>query len=201
VIAELKRKSPSKGILRKNFDPVKIAQEFERAGAVALSVLTDKKYFGGSSAILKKVRRTTCLPILRKDFILDAYQIYEARAIGADAILLIAAILTKKELADLSALSEKLGLDLLFEVHSLSDIKKILPLKPKIVGINNRDLKTFRVDVKTTRRLIKKIPKGALIVSESGIKSAADLAQVRMCGADAVLIGEGLIGAKGILKK
>lgn len=197
VIAELKRKSPSKGILRKHFDPVKLAREFERAGAVALSVLTDKKYFGGSSAILKKVRRATRLPILRKDFILDAYQVYEARAMGADAILLIAAILTEKELLDLSALAKKLGLDVLFEVHTARDIKKVLLLKPALIGINNRDLMTFQVDLETTRRLIKKISKGVLIVSESGIKNATDLAQVRRWGADAVLIGEGLIGTKG----
>ncbi len=193
VIAEIKKRSPSKGILRKNFRPVAIAESYERAGASALSVLTDENFFGGSVKVLKKVRGRTKLPILRKDFILDLYQIYEARIIGADAILLIADILSKEELEVLSKKAFELGLDVLFEVHTPEDVDKILPLKPKMVGINNRDLHTFKVDLGVTERLLKRFPKKTLIVSESGIQSPEDLLYLKRLGVDAVLIGESLM--------
>ncbi len=193
VIAEIKRKSPSKGVLRKNFNPVLLARQFEKGGASALSVLTDEKYFGGSIGILKKVRQATGLPILRKDFIIDASQVHESKAIGSDAILLIADILSKKKLASLGRLAARLGLDVLYETHTEKDLKKVLPLKPKILGVNNRDLRTFRVDLKTTEKLAKKIPAGVLLVSESGIRNAADMAKLKKFGVKAVLVGESLM--------
>lgn len=200
VIAEIKRKSPSAGILRKNFNPVMIAREYEAAGAAALSVLTDEKFFGGSSRILKQVRRNTALPILRKDFTLEAYHVYEARLMGADAVLLIAAILSVKQLRSLSRLASKLGLDALVEVHTEAELKKALRARPTLIGVNNRDLKTFRVDLQTTARLAKHLPKRVILVSESGIKTAADLRTARKAGARAVLVGESLMKARNIKK-
>ena len=198
VIAEIKRRSPSKGILRKNFDPVALAREFESAGASALSVLTDKKFFGGSLDILKKVRAVTKLPILRKDFILDEAQVREAAEAGADAILLIAAILTRGQLSRLSKFASTLGLDVLFEVHDQKDIQKILPLGPKLVGINNRNLKTFKVDLSTTERLAGFFTKKTLLVSESGIFTRKDIERVNRAGARAVLVGESLMKQKNV---
>ena len=193
VIAEIKRRSPSNGLLCRDFDPVKIARQYERAGASALSVLTDKKYFGGSSAILEKVRKATPLPILRKDFTIDAYQIYEAQAMGADAILLIVRTLSKGSLKKFYAVAEKLGLETLFEIHDEADWKKIASLKTRVVGINNRDLSNFHVDLGVTKRLAPKIGKGPLVVSESGISSAEDLTALKECGVRAVLVGEKLM--------
>ncbi|PIU39729.1 MAG: indole-3-glycerol phosphate synthase, partial [Candidatus Omnitrophica bacterium CG07_land_8_20_14_0_80_50_8] len=187
VIAEIKKSSPSRGVLRKDFKPAAIAKSFERAGAAALSVLTDEKFFGGSAVIFKKVRGATKLPLLRKDFTLDIYQVYEARWIGADAVLLIAAILSREELTELSGTALELGLDVLFEVHTLNDIKKILPLKPQIVGINNRDLKTFHTNLGVTARLIKRLPRKTLAVSESGIQNARDLLRLKCLGVRAAL--------------
>ena len=196
VIAEIKRKSPSKGILRKNFNPVDLAKQFEKSGASALSVLTDKKYFGGSIEILKKVRKATRLPLLRKDFILDEAQVHETKAIGADAILLIAAILSPGQIAFLSRAALDLGLDVLYEVHTSKDLKKTLPLRPKLLGVNNRDLRTFEVDLKTTEKLSKKVPRGVLLVSESGIRNAADILRLKKNGVKAVLVGESLMREK-----
>lgn len=193
VIAEIKHRSPSKGILRKNFKPVAIALDFEKSGAAALSVLTDEKFFGGSLAILKKVRAATRLPILRKDFMLDEYQLYEAALAGADAILLIAAILKPSELLKLSRLAGKLGLDVLFEVHDLKDVKKVTPLKPKIAGINNRDLRTFEVSLNSTEKLARYFSKKTILVSESGIFTRADIDRVKEAGAKSVLVGESLM--------
>ncbi len=193
VIAEIKHRSPSKGILRKNFKPVAIARDFERSGAAALSVLTDEKFFGGSLAILKKVRRAVKLPLLRKDFMLDEYQVYEAALAGADAILLIAAILKPSELMKLNRLADQLGLDVLFEVHDLKDVKKVAPLKPKIAGINNRDLRTFEVDLAATEKLAKHFSKKTILVSESGIFTRADIDRVKKTGTRAVLVGESLM--------
>ena len=195
VIAEIKRRSPSKGILRKNFKPVEIAKEYASSGATALSVLTDKKFFGGSLSILKKVRKCTTLPILRKDFVLEEYQIVEAALAGADAILLIASILTREQLQKLARQADRLGLDVLFEIHDAADAKKIAGLKPKIVGINNRDLKTFEVDLSTTEKLAKSFKNRCLLVSESGIFSKADLSRVHRAGARAVLVGESFMRA------
>lgn len=196
VIAEIKQKSPSKGVLRKNFDPVRIAESYRRGGARALSVLTDRKFFGGSLEILKKVRRATTLPLLRKDFLLEEYQVYESRLLGADAVLLIASVLSKKALATLGRLAEKLGMDVLFEAHDRRDLSKILYAKPKMIGINNRDLSDFSVDIKTTEKLVRRIPKNILCVSESGIQTSQDLIYLKSLGIKAVLVGEELMKAK-----
>lgn len=196
IIAEIKRKSPSKGLLRRSFDAVLLAKEYERCGASALSILTDNKYFGGSSAILKKIHTFTKLPILRKDFILDPYQVYESKQIGADAILLIAAILTPRKLALLTDVARRLGLDILYEVHNRRDLKKVLPLKPKMIGINNRNLKTFHVNLSVTENLAKRIPRGILVVSESGIATHADIKRLKKSGAKAFLVGETLVRDK-----
>ena len=196
VIAEIKKRSPSKGILRKDFKPVSIARAYEKSGASALSILTDENFFGGSAAIFKKIREVTKLPLLRKDFTIHEYQIYEARLLGADAVLLIADILSSHELRFLSALAESLGLDVLFEVHTLRDIDKVLPLKPKMVGINNRDLRTFQADLNVTKKLIGKLPKSVLVVSESGIQTAEDLIYLKRLGVRAVLVGESLMREK-----
>ncbi len=196
VIAEIKKRSPSKGLLRRNFDPVRLAKDFQKNGAAALSVLTDKRFFGGSSEILKSVRKATRLPTLRKDFIIDAYQIFESRLIGADAVLLIAAILSRRELAAFSRAATSLGLDALFEVHTPGDIRKIIPLKPRLVGINNRDLKTFRVDVGTTHRLSRLLPKNTVIVSESGLDARSDFKALRRSRVKGLLVGESLMKEK-----
>lgn len=196
VIAEIKQKSPSKGFLRKNFSPNALAVSFEKNGAAALSVLTDEKYFGGSVAILESVRAKTVLPILRKDFLIDAYQIYESRLIGADAVLLIAAILTPQTLQKLGHLAHRLGLDVLFEVHNEKELKEVLRLKPKMIGINNRDLSTFRVDPTTTVRLATQIPKGVVVVSESGIQTHQDLIALKKQGIVAALVGTSLMREK-----
>lgn len=193
VIAEIKRKSPSKGILRKNFDPCAIALDYERGGASALSVLTDEKFFGGSSQILKKVRVVTRLPILRKDFIIDEYQIWESRRIGADAVLLLAGVLSTAKIHQFSALASRLGLDALVEVHTEGEARKALSVKAPLVGINNRDLRDFRVDLATTKRLAGLFSKKVCLVSESGIQSRKDLVYLRACGAQAVLVGESLM--------
>ncbi len=193
VIAEIKRKSPSKGILRKRFDAAGIARDYERGGATALSVLTDEKFFGGSSQDLKKVRKVTRLPILRKDFIIDEYQIWESRGIGADAVLLIAGTLSIVNLRKFSALAGRLGLDALVEVHTESEARKALQIKAPLVGINNRDLKNFKVDLATTKRLAGFFSKKVCLVSESGIQSGKDLIYLKACGAKAVLVGESLM--------
>ena len=196
VVAEIKKMSPSKGLFRKDFDPVRIAKEYEKAGAAALSVLTDEKFFGGSNEIFEKVRQATRLPILRKDFILEEYQVYESRLMGADAILLIAALLPIVMLKRLKGIAETLGLDVLFEVHTKSDKDKVLPLKPRIIGINNRNLKTFKVDIQTTEKLAKGLPKDTLLISESGIQNHQDLIYFKSLGAKAVLVGESLMKSK-----
>ncbi len=200
IIAEIKKKSPSAGILRKDFDPVKIAKAYEKGGASALSVLTDRKFFAGSAAILKKIRKATALPILRKDFIIDEYQIWEAKAIGADAVLLIAGILSKRQMRKFYALTKKLGLDVLFEAHSKRELDRVLPLRPRIVGVNNRDLKTFKVNLDTTKKLARFVKNKAILVSESGILTHADLLALKRAGSRAVLVGEGLIREADIAK-
>lgn len=199
VIAEIKKRSPSKGVLSRHFDPLKIAAAYKRGGASALSVLTDAKFFGGSTEILKKVSASSSLPILRKDFILEEYQVYESRLIGADAVLLIASILTAGRLKRLSGLAAKLGMDVLFEVHSTREAKKIRPLKPRLVGINNRDLRTFKVDLSTTERVAPQV-KGAFLVSESGVKTAKDILRLRRSGVRAALIGESLMTQRNASK-
>jgi indole-3-glycerol phosphate synthase len=201
LIAEVKKASPSRGVIRADFDPVKIASVYAEHGATAISVLTESKYFQGSLAYLQAIKcmlRTRNLPLIRKDFIFDPYQVYEARAYGADSLLLIASILDNSLLQDLLGLSAKLGMDCLVEVHDETDLKKALDCGAKIIGINNRDLRTFKVDIAVTRRLKPLIPANRLVVSESGIKSAGDIAVMKELKVNAVLIGEALVSSTDI---
>ncbi|MEO3945195.1 indole-3-glycerol phosphate synthase TrpC [Gorillibacterium sp. CAU 1737] len=192
LIAEVKKASPSKGLIRANFDPVAIARAYQEAGADCLSVLTDREYFQGGNEYLMEVRRTVKLPILRKDFTIDPLQVYEARMIGADAILLIAAMLTKEELDQLLQLSRELGLDALVEVHNHEELAMVLdlPSDPRLIGINNRNLHTFETSLDTTQELADRVPPGKVLVSESGIASAGDITRLSGYGAQAVLVGE-----------
>lgn len=207
VIAEIKRQSPSKGVLRADFDPVAIARGYEEAGAAALSVLTDEHFFGGHLDHLRQVRQAVALPLLRKDFVWDPYQIYVAREAGADAILLIAAMLGRWQMEDLQGLAEELGLSVLVEVHDVPEAERAAGIGAKVVGINNRDLKTFKVDVGLTEALLPKLPAAAVKVSESGLDSVEVLKRLKVAGADAFLIGEAFMKAphpgealKGFLK-
>jgi indole-3-glycerol phosphate synthase len=190
LIAEVKKASPSKGLIRPDFDPAAIARAYEESGADCLSVLTDESFFQGSNEVLKMVRGTVDVPILRKDFTIDYRQIYEARAIGADAVLLIAAILTDERMKEFLALAKDLGLTALVEVHDREELERVLELDAKLVGINNRNLRTFVTDLKTTEQLISLIPADRTIVSESGIALPADAAYLAGIGAQAVLVGE-----------
>ncbi|OFW25572.1 MAG: hypothetical protein A3H27_01425 [Acidobacteria bacterium RIFCSPLOWO2_02_FULL_59_13] len=190
IIAELKHASPSAGILRENYDPAALARGYERAGASALSILTDREFFQGSLAHLKQARTATSLPVLRKDFTLDEYHLYEAAAAGADAVLLIAAILSPAQLRQLLEQSRKLGLDALVEVHTREELRTALDAGSEIIGVNNRDLNTFAVSLETSMELIDSIPDEIVAVSESGLKTAEDLERLRAAGFDAFLIGE-----------
>jgi indole-3-glycerol phosphate synthase len=190
LIAEVKKASPSKGLIREDFNPVELAKSYEAAGADCISVLTDEQYFQGSNTYLSDIRQQVKVPILRKDFTIDFRQIYEARLIGADAILLIAAILTTEQMREYLQLSRTLGLDALVEVHDREDLERVLELDADLIGINNRNLKTFVTDLQTTEQLIGMIPPGKTIVSESGITHAEEIEYLRQVGADAVLIGE-----------
>lgn len=198
VISEVKKASPSKGLIQPNFDPVKIAKEYETCGADAVSCLTEEHYFQGSSEYFKAIRQAIGLPMIRKDFIIDEYQIYEARLMGADAILLIAAVLDDEKLKRFGDTAHSLGLDILAETHDESELERVLALDFDIIGINNRNLKTFEVTLETTARLAGMIPEGKVIVSESGIRDNTDMKTVRDCGADAVLIGETLMRSGNI---
>lgn len=200
VISEVKKASPSKGLICPDFDPVKTACEYEKSGANAISCLTEEHYFQGSAEYLKAIRAAVKLPILRKDFIIDEYQIYEARAIGADAVLLISAILSESQMKEYSDIAHELGLECLVEVHNEEEYKKTLGFMPDMLGINNRNLYTFDVDLETTGRLSSIISDHAVLVSESGIKTNADMRKVRSLGADAVLIGETLMRSGNISK-
>lgn len=191
LIAEVKKASPSKGLIREDFDPVKLAKAYEAAGADCISVLTDREYFQGSDDDLSAVRQSVGLPLLRKDFTIDERQIDEARLIGADAILLIAAILSKSELSALHDRARALGMDVLVEVHDRRELETVLELgKATLIGINNRDLRTFATDLRTTERLISLVPEGIAVISESGISSRDDISYLRGLGAQGVLIGE-----------
>jgi indole-3-glycerol phosphate synthase len=198
IIAEIKKASPSRGIIRRDFDPPDIARCYEREGAAAISILTDRKFFQGDIRYLQQVRQVSNLPLLRKDFMVDAYQIYEARLAGADAILLIADALSKSELIDLYSLAKDLGLHVLLEIHDQKELEKAVSTGSPIVGINNRNLKTFQVDLAVTARLIPLIPEGCLIVSESGIYQADQLRWLRGLGVNAVLVGEALMAREDI---
>ena len=204
VIAEVKKASPSKGVIREDFDPQKIVSIYERSGASCISVLTDKKFFQGGFEILKDVRTYTDLPLLCKDFIISPYQVYKARLSGADAILLIAAILKDSDLIYLKKIADQLNLDVLVEVHNLEEMDRVLSLNSfKLVGINNRDLKTFQTDLKVTFDLMNKYSdystqKKVIFISESGIKNPEDLNNLRSHGIKGVLIGESLMKEKDI---
>jgi indole-3-glycerol phosphate synthase len=198
IIAEVKRRSPSRGLLLMDFDPVRIALEYESHGAAAVSVLTDETFFGGSDADLTAVKDAVILPVLRKEFIIDPYQVCETRAIGADAILLIAANLTEGQLRDHLTLAVSLGLAALVEVRDREELEKALSAGAEIIGINNRDLKTFVTDLRTSITLAPLIPKGRIAVSESGIRTRAEIETLLKAGIRAFLIGETLIAAPEI---
>ncbi len=201
VIAEIKKASPSKGIIREDLEPVEIAGIYETNGARAISVLTDERYFQGSACTLTQVRQVTELPILRKDFIIDPYQIYEARAIGANAVLLIVRILSTQQLRDYLDLSHGLSLDALVEVHTQEEIEIALSVNAPIIGINNRDLRTFQTDLNVTEKLIGGLKEDTIAVSESGIYTRRDVERLQEAGANAVLVGEGLMREPDIGKK
>ncbi|MDD6992287.1 MAG: indole-3-glycerol phosphate synthase TrpC [Oscillospiraceae bacterium] len=200
VITEVKKASPSKGLIQPDFDPVKIAREYEKAGAKAISCLTEEHYFQGSSKYLADIRKNVSIPLLRKDFIFDEYQIYEAKAIGADAVLLIAALLSDEEFKPLYDLAHSLGLDVLCEAHDDEEVLRLVRMGCNIIGVNNRNLKTFEVDIENTKRLAALIPENTLLVCESGIKTNEHMKSARSWGADGVLIGETLMrsGLTGI---
>ncbi len=193
VIAELKRASPSRGVIRQDYRPAEIARGYQWAGAAALSVLTEEQFFHGSLDDLKTARQATDLPVLRKDFIVSEYQVYESVAAGADALLLIVAALADGELRELLSLSERLKIAALVEVHTEDELERAVASGAKIIGVNNRDLKTLEVKVETSYRLRPRIPRECLAVSESGIRSAEDLSRLAAAGFHAVLIGEHLL--------
>ncbi len=195
VIAEAKKASPSKGVIQPDFDPVRIARKYKEGGAHCLSVLTDVDFFQGSLAYIPLVRAAVDLPVLRKDFIIDPLQIEEAHAVGADAILLIAAILETVRLRDYRLLAESLGMDVLVEVHDERELDNALEAGSRLVGINNRNLNDFSVSLETTFRLLPRIPQGIPVVSESGIATVADMRRLKEAGVKAALIGESLMRA------
>jgi indole-3-glycerol phosphate synthase len=221
LIAEIKKQSPSGGIICEDFNPVEIAKIYQQAGAQAISVLTEEDFFGGALSYINEVKQAVSLPVLRKDFILEPYQVYESRIFGADAILLIADVLTKEELNDMIALADSLSMDCLVEVHTLKELRKVLNMKvvpladlqqtsaPKqgskvkakneidfLIGINNRDLHTLEVDFRTTELLYPLVPKDRLVVVESGIKSYQDILFLKILGVNAVLVGEAILKAE-----
>ena len=204
LIAEAKKASPSKGLLRPHFDPVELATTYADNGASAISVLTDAKYFQGKLEYLTQIRQhlsqngNRAVPVLRKDFIFHPYQIHEARAAGADALLLITAVLKDKEMAGLLALTRKLEMTALLEVHNKQELDRVLPLQPRLIGVNNRDLRDFSVDLNTCIELRLYVPDEVCFVAESGIHTAADVARLAKEGVDAVLVGEALVKAKDV---
>jgi indole-3-glycerol phosphate synthase len=195
VIAEIKKASPSKGVIREDFHPAEIARSYEHGGAACLSVLTDADFFQGSEAYLQQAREACSLPVIRKDFIVDPYQVYEARAIAADCILLIAAALDDAQLAQLNALAHELGMDVLIEVHNAEELQRILPLGNRLVGINNRNLHNFETSLDNTFSLLAQIDENRIVVTESGIHSADDVAAMRQHNVDAFLVGEAFMRA------
>lgn len=201
VIAEVKKTSPSKGIIREEFDHLEIAKTYERNGASALSVLTDRHFFQGSIDYLSEIRQMVSLPLLRKDFVFDEYQIFEARGYGADAVLLIAAVLDDKELCDFVKLSFDLGMAPLVEVHDEIELERALKTNAELIGINNRNLQTFKTDINTTVRLMNSVPEDKIVVSESGINTKEDIKLLMDAGCDAFLIGEALMREADIGKK
>ncbi len=200
-IAEVKKASPSAGIIRADFNYINIVMEYEAGGASAISVLTDKEFFKGDIKYLSEIKKTVSVPVLRKDFIIDPYQIYEARAAGADLVLLIARILTKEQIEIFLSLSHELGMECLVEVHDIDELEKVLETESAIIGINNRNLDTFETNLETTLQLCHRIPEDKIIVSESGIKTRADVLMLEEAGIDAILIGETLMRSEDISRK
>lgn len=201
LISEVKKASPSKGVFKKDLNPVETALIYERAGAAAVSVLTDTKFFQGSLQDMVAVKSAIALPVLRKDFIIDAYQLYEARYYGADAVLLIAAILDNTHLQNFIHLAHELDLDALVEVHSKEELQAALDCGAEIIGINNRDLKTFKTSIAATMELAQYIPDSCILVSESGISTYEDVKELASVGVDAILVGEALITSPDIESK
>ncbi len=202
LIAECKKASPSKGLMVPDYDAAEIAKLYAKAGASAISVLTDTRHFQGTLEDLRNVKEivgSQGIPVLRKDFIFDPYQVYEAHVAGADALLLIAAVLSDAELRNLLALTHKLGMNALIEVHTAEELERVLALNPRIVGVNNRNLQTFEVDFDNTARLRKMIPSDVVVVGESGLKSGKDVAAMKAIGVDAILVGETLVKSKDTL--
>jgi len=201
LIAEVKKASPSKGVLRADFNPIEIAKIYQQSGADAISVLTDRHFFQGDLRYLEQIHEVVTLPLLRKDFIFDPYQIYEARVFCASAILLIAAMLEDSQLKDFLAMARELALDGLVEIHTQEELDRVLPLEAPLIGINNRDLNTFHTDLATTFTLLPHIPEDRIVISESGIHSRQDVLSLKRAGVEAILVGESLmksadIGAK-----
>jgi len=202
LIAEVKRASPSKGLLRPQFDPLELAQAYSQNGAAAISVLTDVRYFQGRLEYLSRIRaQVPKTPLLRKDFIFHEYQVYEARAAGADALLLIAAVLKGDELAALLKLTRSLGMTALIEVHNRVELARVLPLQPRLIGVNNRNLHDFSVDLQTCIELRQAVPPDICFVAESGIHTGADVARLARAGVDAALVGEALVKVKDVGRK
>ncbi|RAO98812.1 indole-3-glycerol phosphate synthase [Petrotoga sp. 9PW.55.5.1] len=206
LIAEIKKASPSKGIISKDFDPDSQLEAYIKGGADAVSILTDEEYFQGSTELLQRLKKKTTLPILRKDFIIDAVQIYQSLFLGADVILLIASILSQKELREFLHLTEDLGMEALVEVHNLEDLEKVLNTDTQILGINNRDLTDFSVNIKNTEKILDKLAKKSrrkdfYIISESGIKEKKDIDYLKSLGVDGVLIGEALMRENNPISK
>ena len=189
VIAEIKRASPSEGMIRPDFGPAAIAESYARAGAACLSVLTDERFFMGADAHLGEARDAAGLPTLRKDFMIDPYQIHESRALGADCVLLIASALEGSRIADLADLAGELGMNVLIEVHDRAELDRALALKPKLVGVNNRDLRTFETRIDTTIELLPDIPDAVTVVTESGVHTPEDVRRLRAAGVEAFLVG------------
>jgi indole-3-glycerol phosphate synthase len=196
VIAEMKKASPSRGVLRDNYVPLELAPKLENAGAAALSVLTEEQFFQGSLTHLKEAKKVTKIPILRKDFIVDPWQVWETRAVGADSFLLIAAVLTEAALRELLDLGRSLRMEPLVEVHSREELKRVVAAGARIIGVNNRDLRNFEVHLETSLELVEFIPDDCIAVSESGLNSHADLVRLRAAGFDAFLIGETVMKAE-----
>jgi len=202
LIAEIKKASPSKGVIRENFNHIEIAQTYQDVGVQALSVLTEEDYFQGNINYINEVKAAVNLPVLRKDFIFESYQVYESRFYGADAILLIADMLSKDKIIELTGLAKSLGMDYLVEVHEEKELKKVLTLKDiPLIGINNRNLRTLEVDLKTTEKLFTLIPKDKVVVVESGLKKSQDILFLKILGINAVLIGEAFMESPNIMSK
>lgn len=201
IIAEIKQASPSEGIIRSEFSHLEILDIYEQMGATAISVLTEEEFFLGKLKYLQEVKERTKLPVLRKDFILDEIQVYQSRAMGADAILLIQSILSPEKLIELYDLAKKLGMDVLVEVHTLKELKQVMSFTPEIIGINNRNLNTFEVDLATTEKLSSLVSNDSLVVSESGINSLKDVLLLKGVGVDAMLIGSSFMRCPDIREK